>query len=295
MAESSTGDDVAEEMELVAKLVVPGEPKSKARPKFTTRGGKVVAYTPKDTQVAEAKFKAAYLEQMKDVETNDQAAFVIHATFYNGTRQRRDVDNMLKAVLDGLNKTAFPDDVQVIEVVGRKVYVGKEGDPRTEVFLYRNGEMGAPHHPCETCGKLFKTYDSWMNRKRFCSKACGDESRRLKRLRTCKQCGEKFENRQANPEYGIYCSRDCSSEAKRANLKCDHCNSEFTKQRCLVRKKNYCSDECMRAARSVRRKSRMVAECQDCGGGVTRKEYKRCNSCRISHEKVMGKPRKKSQ
>ena len=70
--------------------------------------------------------------------TDTETAYAVHATFFNGTMQRRDVDNMLKLILDGLNGVAYPDDTQVLEVWGRKTKV-ETGQARTEVRLYRIG------------------------------------------------------------------------------------------------------------------------------------------------------------
>ena len=127
----------------VATFTVQGEPRSKARPRFSTRNGRVVAYTPRDTKTAEDRYRVAYLQAARAIETDPFAAFTVEATFYCGTKQRRDVDNMLKAVLDGLNKTAWPDDAQVVEVVGRKTYVPKS-EARSEVTVRKVGELNMP-------------------------------------------------------------------------------------------------------------------------------------------------------
>ena len=90
-----------EDWELVAEFEVPGEPVSKARARFSRQNGKTVAYTPERTKTGEQRIAIAYRaaggRRCRDTET----AFAVHADFLNGTMQRRDVDNMLKLVLDG--------------------------------------------------------------------------------------------------------------------------------------------------------------------------------------------------
>lgn len=125
---------------IVAAFTVHGEPVSKARPRFNHRGSKSHAYTPELTKAAESKVAAAFLEQTHRRGTDPDITYGISAHFFNGTRQRRDVDNMLKLVLDGLNKVAFPDDVQVTEVIGRKSFVSKY-EARTEVIVYVVGTV----------------------------------------------------------------------------------------------------------------------------------------------------------
>lgn len=52
--------------------------------------------------------------------------------------QRPDVDNLIKTVLDGLNKIAWNDDAQVVEVSGRKAW--SDGAPITHVTITSTGE-----------------------------------------------------------------------------------------------------------------------------------------------------------
>ena len=59
---------------------------------------------------------------------------VIDIDFYNSTRHRRDIDNMAKLVLDGLNKEAFLDDYQVVGLNSRKFHT-VIGPARTEVTI----------------------------------------------------------------------------------------------------------------------------------------------------------------
>lgn len=46
---------------------------------------------------------------------------ILHADFYCHNRQRRDVDNLLKSIMDGINGVAFADDSQVVSVHASKL------------------------------------------------------------------------------------------------------------------------------------------------------------------------------
>lgn len=111
----------------IHRLTIPGEPKSKQRPRFA----KGRAYTPAETVKAEKAIGAAW----RDLGVEPmQHAVLVELEFYNGNRRRRDLDNMVKLVLDGLNKIAFDDDHQVIEINARKIFTDRES-ARTEIML----------------------------------------------------------------------------------------------------------------------------------------------------------------
>tara|TARA_R110000823_G_scaffold106146_3_gene224651 strand:+ start:276 stop:563 length:288 start_codon:yes stop_codon:yes gene_type:complete len=59
---------------------------------------------------------------------------VVSIDFFNGNRRRRDIDNMVKLILDALNGVAFVDDVQVVGLEAHKFQTVKER-ARTEVVL----------------------------------------------------------------------------------------------------------------------------------------------------------------
>jgi Holliday junction resolvase RusA-like endonuclease len=111
----------------VVTFTVLGEPRSKQRPRVTRYG----TYTPKETLEQEAKFRTEWLRL-------DEARFdyqvVIDIVFYNGTKHRRDIDNMAKLVLDGLNGYAFRDDFRVVGLNLEKKFTSK-GKARTVVTL----------------------------------------------------------------------------------------------------------------------------------------------------------------
>jgi len=283
-----------ESRELVATFTIIGEPVSKSRARFTKRGSKMVSYTPQKTLDGERAMAAAYRAVAGSHELDKEATFAVHAHFQAGTRQRRDVDNMVKLILDGLNEVAWPDDNQVTEIAARKSW-GAKADACTMVSIYRIGEMRRPTRACIRCEAPFLTYESWEadpNSKKYCSTDCAYKHRVEKKARTCKKCGADF---QAHGETldTAYCSKECNYEDKRADTSCAICEKAINIQRCHLKARNYCSDECRRTQDNETHKARkskyFPGTCGVCGAGTTRKEYKRCNPCKLMG--ATGKPK----
>lgn len=279
--------------ELVAEFTVTGEPISKSRARFTKRGSKTFAYTPQKTLDGETAIKAAYLSATHKIGTDKDAAFAVRAHFFNGTRQRRDVDNMVKLVLDGLNEVAWPDDNQVLEIAARKSFVPKS-EARTVVQVFLIGDMEFPKRPCVRCGAEFRTYDSWESdprAKKYCSKECFHARIQERATRKCEQCGCEFVSEKGTSTTR-YCSKECGYAGRRSVTNCAICTAEFSIQNCHLSDRNYCSPECIkehdRIVHKERRSKYFPGTCGICGAGTTRKEYKRCNPCKLRGAK--GKP-----
>lgn len=117
---------------VVAQFTVGGEPVSKAR----ARVGKHGTYTPEKTAAAEEKIGWEFRRAVGPHEPDAEHLYAVTAAFYSATRRRRDVDNMLKLVLDAMNKVAWKDDAQVVEIAARKA-ICVAGDARTEITLYQ--------------------------------------------------------------------------------------------------------------------------------------------------------------
>ena len=134
------------------KFTIWGKPKAKGRPRLSTFGGFARAYTPKDTIEYENLIKLSYFQASEAQEKIDYEKPVILQVkaFYeipkstskkkrgqmlNGKNRpciKPDIDNCVKAVLDALNKIAFKDDTQVIELYATKYY---DEQPRVEVEI----------------------------------------------------------------------------------------------------------------------------------------------------------------
>lgn len=126
----------------VLRFTVPGEPLGKGRPRVTKNG----TYTPKATRDAEARVRAAldaaYPTPLLVVEDE---ALSIALTVYRYERRTRDVDNLLKLVMDALNGLAYVDDAQVEKVDGvHTVWVSERAQARTIVSLTRLGRQARP-------------------------------------------------------------------------------------------------------------------------------------------------------
>ena len=114
-------------------FTVEGEPMSKARARVTRQGH---SYTPKGTVDAERRvretFEATACESFS-------VPVGVELAFFQGTRARKDIDNMVKLVLDALNGVAWADDVQVSVLLARRVYKVKD-EARTIVRIFESQE-----------------------------------------------------------------------------------------------------------------------------------------------------------
>lgn len=267
---------------LVAEFTVPGEPVSKSRARFTKRGSKTVAYTPERTKEGEERVAWSYRSRCKTgVPTDPEIAYRVEARFYNGTRQRRDVDNMVKLVLDGLNGVAWVDDDQVLQIEATKSWVPKD-EARTEVRIFRIGTTNPPKAACVKCGKEFRTYPSWAeDGKKYCSAKCRGYTRRPTLPEyDCERCGVTFKHHGGGNTDSRFCSRRCANEIGRADYTCAVCDSIFRAPKSLSHRKNmFCSEDCKSAwkekLRSGCRRGHLWSE----HGVVDSRGKWRCRTC----------------
>jgi len=116
-------------------LVIHGKPIGKARPRFSRRGNKVVTFTPKETQIYEQNVKSlAQVAMLGKAMLEGPVKVTITAYFAHKKKtgwhiSRPDIDNVVKAILDGLNGVVFADDAVVAQLVASKHY----GEERVEV------------------------------------------------------------------------------------------------------------------------------------------------------------------
>jgi Holliday junction resolvase RusA-like endonuclease len=117
-----------------------GEPVPKGRPRFSTRGKFPVAYTPEKTKAYEFEVGMMALAAMGGTKPLEGAleAF-IYVTFavpdsYSKKRteaclsgvekhtKKPDLDNVIKSVIDGMDKIVFENDSQITSIHSTKVY-----------------------------------------------------------------------------------------------------------------------------------------------------------------------------
>lgn len=138
------------------EFVIYGEPMGKQRPKVSVRNGYPHEYTPKETLMYENKVAFAYKEVAKDYmfDKDDLIRVVIDVYFplnkgdygkkglnKNGKYKidqiyaptHKDIDNICKAILDGLNGVAWLDDKQVCMLHAVKMWTQEQ--PRVEVHI----------------------------------------------------------------------------------------------------------------------------------------------------------------
>lgn len=123
------------------KFTVLGEPEGKGRPRFRQIGGFTQAYTPDKTVSYENLIKMEYRRQCNDFRFGDKEQLDVRITAYYGIPKSKskkvkrlmeerkirpikkpDADNVIKVVLDSLNKIAYNDDTQVVDLQIRRFY-----------------------------------------------------------------------------------------------------------------------------------------------------------------------------
>jgi Holliday junction resolvase RusA-like endonuclease len=121
-------------------FTVYGEPVAKGRPRFSTKGKFPVAYTPEKTKAYEFEVGIMALAAMGGSKPLEGAleAF-IYVTFavpesyskkrleacLNGSEKhtkKPDLDNVVKCVIDGMDKIVFDNDSQITSIHATKVY-----------------------------------------------------------------------------------------------------------------------------------------------------------------------------
>lgn len=128
---------------------IDGKPVGKGRPRFTRTGQ---TYTPEKTKEYERLIKTSYLESggtLLDgyISISISAYYQIPKAFNREKKEfatrgiilpvvRPDLDNVVKAILDGLNGIAYHDDSQVIGITAVKCY---SEEPRVEVSINARG------------------------------------------------------------------------------------------------------------------------------------------------------------
>lgn len=117
-------------------FTIRGEPRGKGRPRFT-RTGRV--YTPTETAQYESLVGLGYRNSAKGYKFTSPVRVTIKAfhkppkgkpkkvteNMLNGhilPTKKPDLDNIAKIILDGLNKVAWDDDTQVVEMMVTKRY-----------------------------------------------------------------------------------------------------------------------------------------------------------------------------
>lgn len=125
------------------RIVIPGEPRGKQRPRFSRRTG--ATYTPSETVQYEKAVKALAWAAGKPAEgpvslsvcamyaIPKSASKAQRAAMRDGEilpQKKPDIDNVVKIIMDALNGAAYKDDKQVVSVFASKFY---DDDPKVIV------------------------------------------------------------------------------------------------------------------------------------------------------------------
>lgn len=231
---------------VVVRITHDGEPVSKHRVRFNSRTKKT--YTPNKTKAHERVLADLAAMQLSGAAPASDWEFGIRAVFYTGTHQRKDVDNMLKAVLDAMNGLAFLDDTLVRELMGWKVLDTLR--PRTEFVVYRIRPHDSASGVCVVCRKPFRSYLSWRGR-RHCSRKCADLGRTTSAKVNCAHCGKELVREasvvKANVRGDFYCGAGCRGKHNRRITTCATCGEEINRPNSWSKPGQtlfYCSLEC---------------------------------------------------
>jgi len=136
------------------KMIIAGEPKGKARPRFSRTGAVVRTYTPDSTTDYEQLVRSVYRASGGTYHENGYIRLAVRAYFAvpkSATKKRRaqmlcaqlmpakkpDIDNIVKIIMDGLNGVAYKDDAQVVSIMASKAY---SDTPRVEMEITAEGE-----------------------------------------------------------------------------------------------------------------------------------------------------------
>ena len=128
---------------------VDGQPHAKGRPRFTSKGGFVRAYTDEKTLAYESIIRQAAQKSMGGSEplktALDAFIYISFAVPLSYSKKRKeaclnglerhtkkpDIDNVVKAVLDGCEKVIFWSDAQIVNLYVTKKY----GESHVEVLI----------------------------------------------------------------------------------------------------------------------------------------------------------------
>lgn len=239
-------------------------PASKSRPRFDARAGrKPRVYTPEQSRAAEEYLALSWRLATKG-ETKD-GALAIACVFFRPNRQRIDVDNMVKLVLDaGTKARVWHDDCQVVCIVARVELDASE--PRTEIALVPSA--------------------STLNRDMYKSSTCSQCHREFTITMSEIVTQQKRVNRRIS---GGFCSTACARASTLVMARCTHCGCEFKRKSAG---QSLCSNKCKFESAPSRAQAMVLAgkkpdapKCQKCGNRVSRREYLNCAACRTRGRK----------
>lgn len=143
-------------MSKIVKLTILGEPESKQRPRYSTYNGYVRTYTPQKTINYESLIVHEYNQKYGKLtfDRNEPVSLVVNAYFglsksdfgkkglNKSGREKmemgycittKDIDNIVKIIMDALNSICYVDDKQIVIINACKFWTMET--PRVEIIL----------------------------------------------------------------------------------------------------------------------------------------------------------------
>jgi Holliday junction resolvase RusA-like endonuclease len=192
---------------VVCNVHLDGEPVSKGRPRL----GRGRTYTPTATVQAEDAIR--WQLQQAHVRPDDDHTLAVRLRFHSTTGRGRDLDNLVKLVLDAANTFVWRDDVQVVELdaaVQRRSSIGN-----THLLVTRVGRYTSD---CLRCGNLLAVGPGKpAGREGFCNRTCSDEARRSGQTIPCAVCDRRVYLAHSDAPGVRFCSSACAATARASN------------------------------------------------------------------------------
>ncbi len=130
------------------KIIIPGKPIAKKRPRFARRGKFVTTYSDQETEEGKVLWEIRQQRPKKLIEAPVSINLWFGMPIPKSTSKKRsqamlsqniqhtkkpDIDNLIKFYLDVMNGEVFKDDSQIYQVMGTKFY---SDNPKTEIQIY---------------------------------------------------------------------------------------------------------------------------------------------------------------
>lgn len=136
------------------RLMIPGEPCAQGRPKFSTRGGQVIAYDPEKSSTYKTLVSLTAQSEInkRNWPKNTEAPIRIKVNTYFQMPKKKskawqkdavdglirpvkkpDIDNVFKCITDALSGILYKDDSQIVHMEVQKFWI--EANPFVEVIV----------------------------------------------------------------------------------------------------------------------------------------------------------------
>jgi Holliday junction resolvase RusA-like endonuclease len=247
-------------------ITVPGEPVSKGRPRVSQGH----AYTDPKTVAAEDRLK--WLFRATHVVANTVDDLSVIAVFRCGNRQRKDLDNLVKLLLDAANGIVWRDDMQVVEIQATVLRAHAEPGIDFTVGVFEDrGRF------CAKCAAPLTTRQDI-----YCSKNCYDNGQRKGIYRVCAGCGASVYRQVGKAEAKVvFCTPECLARSRGF---CRQCGNQMAATRGPSSGHVFCGAACASVwyrGRTLRAAPRRQKACRYCGNPCSPGAI-RCRSCWIT-------------